>query len=61
MSKLISRDYKQSIFSLMRFLSTNKMSTKIKLFRKTSKLAFRSLKFYEITYFILNYVIFFVI
>lgn len=48
MSKLISSDYKQSIFSLMRFLLTNELATKMTLFGKTSKLAFASLNLYSI-------------
>ena len=48
MSKLISSDYKQSIFSLMRFLLTNELATKMTFFGKTSKLAFASLKLYAI-------------
>ncbi|CAI6361021.1 unnamed protein product [Macrosiphum euphorbiae] len=48
MSKLISSDYKQSSFSLMRFLITNELATKMTFFGKTSKLAFGSLKLYAI-------------
>ncbi|KAL5238746.1 hypothetical protein ACI65C_006156 [Semiaphis heraclei] len=48
MSKLISSDYKQSIFSLMRFLLTNELATKMTFFGKTSKLVFASLKLYAI-------------
>jgi len=48
MSKLLSSDYKQSVFSLMRFLLTNELATKMTFFEKTSKLVFTSLKRYAI-------------
>jgi len=44
----MSSDYKQSIFSLMRFLLTNELATKMTFFGETSKLAFVSLKLYAI-------------